>query len=311
MTGWLRLFFAILVDKSPTTLIVPTTINELYQTPEDYYYSFWLGSFLRLIRLLGNNLAVALPGLYIALVVYHPELIPTQLALTIAGTRARIPVPLIAEVLILDVAVEVFRGAGLRLPGAVGQTLGVVAGVVLGLTAVQAGFISPATLVVIAVAAIASFTGLNYSMGIAWRLLKFLMTIAAGVLGLYGLTIAGVWILTHAADLKSFGVSYLAPWAPLQWRELADGPVRKPFWARWPGRRPFVPAMNYGPVVPNRRMTSLLSKEKTLIGPWLYWSLITITTLSYGLSIFPTTQREKWTPMPIWLCPSAQSSHYR
>jgi hypothetical protein len=150
---------AILVDKSTTSLLVPVTINELYQTPEDYYLSFWVGSFLRLIRLLGNNLAVALPGLYIAVTDFHPELLPTQLALAIAGTRTRVPVPLLAEL--------------------------------------------------------------------------FIMEIAAALFGLHGLTIAGILVLVHAADLKSFGVSYLAPWAPLQWEELGDAPVRKPFWARW------------------------------------------------------------------------------
>lgn len=224
---------AILVDKSATALLVPVTINELYQTPEDYYLSFWLGSFLRLIRLLGNNLAVALPGLYIAVTGFHPELLPTKLALVIAGTRIRVPVPLVTELFIWEIAVEVFREAGLRLPGAVGQTLGVVVGVVLGLTAVQAGFVSPATLVVVTITAIASFTGPNYEVGVTWRLLKYLLTAAAALLGLYGLTIAGLLVLVHAADLKSFGVSYLAPWAPLQWEELGDAPVRKPFWARW------------------------------------------------------------------------------
>ncbi|NLM37219.1 MAG: spore germination protein [Firmicutes bacterium] len=224
---------AVFVDKSATALLVPVTINELYQTPEDYYLSFWVGSFLRLIRLLGNNLAVALPGLYIAVTNFHPELLPTRLALAIAGTRIRVPVPLVAEVFICEIAVEVFREAGLRLPGAVGQNLGVVAGVVLGLTAVEAGFVSPATLVVVAVTAIASFTGPNYEVGVSWRLLKFTLMIAAALFGLHGLTIAGILVLTHAADLKSFGVSYLAPWAPLQWEELGDAPVRKPFWARW------------------------------------------------------------------------------
>ncbi len=224
---------AILVDKSPSTLVVPVTINELYQTSEDYYFSFWVGSFLRLIRLLGNNLAVAFPGLYIALVVYHPELLPTELAVAISATRMRVPTPLIAELFILEIAVEIFREGGLRLPGSIGQTLGVVAGVVLGITAVQAGFVSPATLVVVAVTAIASFTGPNYEMGLAWRILKLALTIAASLFGLYGLTMAGMMILAHAADLKSFGVSYLAPWAPLQWEELGDAPVRKPFWGRW------------------------------------------------------------------------------
>lgn len=224
---------AIFVDKSVTALLVPVTVNELYQTPEDYYLSFWVGSFLRLIRLLGNNLAVALPGLYIAVTNFHPELLPTRLALAIAGTRTRVPVPLVAELFIWEIAVEVFREAGLRLPGAVGQTLGVVTGVVLGLTAVQAGFVSPATLAVVSVTAIASFTGPNYEVGVSWRLIKFALAIAAALFGLHGLTIAGIVVLVHAADLKSFGVSYLAPWAPLQWEELGDAPVRKPFWARW------------------------------------------------------------------------------
>ncbi|HEY8464914.1 MAG TPA: spore germination protein [Bacillota bacterium] len=223
---------AILVDKSPAAVIVPTTINEMYQTPEDYYYSFWLGSFLRLIRLIGNNLAVVLPGLYIALVAYHSELLPTQLLLSIAGTASRVPLPIIAELLLMEIIVEIFREAGLRLPGAVGQTLGVVAGIVLGLSAVQAGFVSPATLGVTAVTAIASFSGPNYAVGITWRLLKFVMMFAAAIIGLYGIILSGMLILFHAADVKSFGVSYLAPWAPLQWNELLDGPVRKPFWAR-------------------------------------------------------------------------------
>ncbi|MGE5530131.1 MAG: spore germination protein [Patescibacteria group bacterium] len=227
---------AILADKSPFAILVPVTVNELYQSAEDYYFDFWLGGFLRLVRLLGNNLAVALPGLYVALAAVHPGLLPTQFALALAAARLRIPIPLVAEVLLLELAVEFFREAGLRLPGMIGQTLGIVAGVVVGITSVQAGIVSPATLVVVAVTAIASFTGPNYAMGIAWRLLKYILLFAAAAFGLYGMTIAGMLILAHAADVKSFGVSFLAPWAPLQWTELADAPIRAPFWLKW--RRP-------------------------------------------------------------------------
>ncbi|HEX3048133.1 MAG TPA: spore germination protein, partial [Bacillota bacterium] len=217
---------AILVDKSPFTIIVPTTVNELYQSPEDYYFDFWLGSFLRLLRLLGNNLAVALPGLYVALVSVNPELLPTQFALAITAARAHIPFPLIVEVLILEFTVEIFREAGLRLPGTIGETMGVVGGIVLGIAGVQSGLVSPATLVVVIITAIASFSGPNYSVTIAWRLLKYLLLFGAAIFGFFGLTVVGVGVLLHAADLKSFGVSYLAPWSPPQWRELADGPVR-------------------------------------------------------------------------------------
>ena len=123
---------------------------------------------------------MALPGLYVALVAVNPELLPTQFALAMPAARMRIPIPLVAEVLLLELAVEFFREAGLRLPGTIGETLGIVAGVVLGITGVQAGIVSPATLVVVAVTAVASFTGPNYAVGIAWRLLKYILLIAAG-----------------------------------------------------------------------------------------------------------------------------------
>jgi hypothetical protein len=80
---------------------------------------------------------------------------------------------------------------------------------------------------------VASYTGPNYAVGLSWRFLKYIMLLAASLFGFFGLTIAGVLILGHMADLKSFGVSYLAPWAPLQWPELANGPVMAPLWSRW------------------------------------------------------------------------------
>ena len=149
---------AILVDKSPFALIVPTTVNELYQSPEDYYFGFYLGSFLRFFRLLGNNLAVALSGLYIALTSFNPELLPTNFAFSIAESRRGIPYPISVEVLFLEIMVEIFREAGLRLPKNVNQTLGIVAGIALAFAAVDTRLVSGATLVVVAIGAIASFS---------------------------------------------------------------------------------------------------------------------------------------------------------
>lgn len=224
---------AILVDKSPFALIAPTTINELYQSPEDYYFGFFLGSFLRFIRLLGNNLAVALPGLYIALTSFNPELLPTSFAFSIAQSRRGIPYPIFIEVLFLEIMVEIFREAGLRLPKNINQTLGVVAGVGLAFAAVQTRLVSGATLAVVSVTAIASFSSPSFSVGIAWRIFKFILIFGASFLGIVGLTLAGIFILAHAATLTSFGVSYLAPWAPLQWCELRDSIFRIPLWLRF------------------------------------------------------------------------------
>jgi hypothetical protein len=224
---------AILVDKSPSALIVPTTVNELYQSSEDYYFDFWLGSFLRLIRLLGNNLAVVLPGLYVALVGINPELLPDKLAMNIAASRLGAPFPIVGEVLLIETIIEIFREASLRLPAAIASTLGVVAGIVLGFATVQIGLVASSTLIVSVITAIASYSGPDYAVGIAWRLLKFFMILGAALAGLYGLSIFGIYIICHLATLQSFGVSYLAPWAPLQPAALGDAPVRMPLWLRF------------------------------------------------------------------------------
>lgn len=223
---------AILVDKSPFALIVPVTVNELYQTPEDYYLGYWLGTLLRGIRLLGNNLAVTLPGLYVALIGVNPELFPTRLLLTVAGLRSGVPLPIVLEVLLTSLGVEIFNEAGLRLPGPLGGSIGVVVGVILGIAAVQAGFVSSPTLVVAVASTIALYSGPNFSVSIAWRILKYFLIIGAALFGIYGLVIFGVLILAHTATLQSFGASYLAPWAPLQPNALGDGPVRKPLWLK-------------------------------------------------------------------------------
>ncbi len=247
---------AILVDKSPFALIAPTTINELYQSPEDYYFGFYLGSFLRFIRLLGNNLAVALPGLYIALASFNPELLPTSFAFSIAQSRRGIPYPLFMEILFLEIMVEVFREAGLRLPKSVNLTLGVVAGVGLAFAAVQTRLVSGASLAVVSITAIASFSAPNFSVGITWRLFKFMLILGAAFLGIVGLTITGIFILAHAATLTSFGASYLAPWGPIQWYELQDSIFRIPLWLRF--RR----AAYYHPINRKRMEKTIKSNRK-------------------------------------------------
>lgn len=223
---------AILVDKSPSALLVPVTVNELYQTPDDYYLGFWLGTFLRLIRLLGNNLAVALPGLYVALVGINPELLPTTLLITIASLRQGAPFPLVLEVLFASIAIEIFFEAGLRMPGTVASIGGVVVGVVLGFATIQAGLISSPTLVISIIASITLLSGPNYSVSIAWRILKYLLIFGGAVFGLFGLVLIGVLVFAHLATLQSFGTSYLAPWAPLQPEALGDAFIRQPLWLK-------------------------------------------------------------------------------
>lgn len=241
LAGILEGRVAILVDGSSHAIIVPVTVNDLYQSPEDYYFAFWFGSFLRFFRIVGNNVAVALPGLYVALVGVNPELLPIKFTLAVAGSRIGVAIPLVIELLIMEITVEIFREASLRLPTTVSQTLGVTAGLILGIAAVGAGLVSNATLVVVIVTAIASYTGPNYDIGLSWRILKYVLIFAAAFLGLFGLTFTGLMILAHAAIQNSFGTAYLSPWAPLRPRELNDTVIRRPLWL---GRR----AATYHPI---------------------------------------------------------------
>ncbi|HEX3046751.1 MAG TPA: spore germination protein [Bacillota bacterium] len=222
----------IIVDGSSSGIIVPVTVNELYQSPEDYYFPFWFGVFLRFFRILGNNIAVTLPGLYIAMLGVNPALLPIKFTLTAAGGRIGVAIPLVIEILFMEFVVEIFREGSLRLPTPVSQTLGVASGIILGYAAVNAGIVSNVTLIVSIIAAIASYSGPNYEIGISWRILRFGLIFAGAAFGLYGLTIGGLIILSHAAIQNSFGISYLSPWAPLLPMELIDTVFRRPLWLK-------------------------------------------------------------------------------
>jgi spore germination protein len=226
--GLLEGRFAIICDNSPFVILAPTTINTSMHSPEDYYLSYVLATFFRFIRFVGTFTALTLPALYISLVAYHPEMIPTSLALSIAATRVRIPFPAITEAFILEIALEFLREAGVRLPGPLGQIIGIVGGLVIGDAAVRAGIVSPIMVIVVATAAITSFLIPTYSVVIALRSLRFPLMLLAAFLGIFGVAIGLLAILAHLATLKSFGVSMLYPWSPLRIRELQDTIIRFP-----------------------------------------------------------------------------------
>ncbi|MGE5557427.1 MAG: spore germination protein [Bacillota bacterium] len=223
---------AVFVDHSPEVVIVPITLNDLYQAPDDYYFDYWSGSLIRIVRFIGNILAVGLPGLYIALVGSSPQLIPINLALTIAGFRIGMTFPLYLEVLMAEIMVELLREAGLRLPRGTNQTLGATVGIIVGFILIQTGYISTPTLIVVGVSAIASFSSPNYSIGLTWRILKYILLFSASLLGFYGFILGSAFILAHLAGLSSFGAPYLVPWGPWQTTGTFDSVIRAPHWLR-------------------------------------------------------------------------------
>ncbi|GAF63284.1 hypothetical protein BTS2_0175 [Bacillus sp. TS-2] len=213
----------ILVEGSPFALIIPTTFDILLQSPDDYYERWIAGSFIRLLRYIAIIFTLFLSSIYISLVSFHPGLLPDELALTIMNTRMEIPFPPIIEALIMEATIEFLREAGIRLPTPLGQTIGLVGGVIIGQAAVEAHIVSSVMVIIISLTAIASFCVPQYNFGLSFRLLRFGTIILAGLFGLFGVICFLILITIHLASLQNFGVHYFSLKLSLrnhEWRDL-------------------------------------------------------------------------------------------
>lgn len=226
---------AIFLDSNPYVLVVPSTMFDQLHTQEDYYLRPLYGSFLRLVRTLAFYISFLLPGFYLAIVLFHKEMIPTELLLAISGARERVPFPSFVEVIIMEISFELIREAGLRVPGAMGNTIGIVGALILGQAAVQANIVSPILVIIVAVTGLASFAVPNYSLQFGLRITRFAYIALGTILGFVGI-VFGLFIQMHMmASLKSFGVPYLSPMAPTT-GTTGDVVFRKPVfdWERRP-----------------------------------------------------------------------------
>lgn len=219
---------AILVDNSPFAIIIPATLPGLFQTPDDYYQRWINSSMLRFIRLLAIFTALILPALYIAVTSYHTSIIPTKLAYSIAASREGVPFPAFVETIIMEIALAFLIEAVVRLPKAIGSTIGIVGGLILGQAAVSAGIVSPIMIIIVSVTAIASFITPNYEVSSAFRISRFLLIICASVIGLYGIALGLIILLIHLVKLKSFGIPYLSPMVHPHKKDLKDLFIRAP-----------------------------------------------------------------------------------
>ncbi len=201
----------IIVDGSPMALLAPGNLASFFQSPEDYYERFPYGGPLRALRYVAGVIALVFPALYVAISLFHQEMLPTKLALAIAGSHVPVPFPVLVEALLMEVALELIRESSVRLPDPVGQTMGFVGALLLGDAAVSAGLVSPIMVIVVAVTGLASFTIPHYPTGLAIRLLRFLLLFSSAWLGLFGLMAGLMAIALHLGALTSFGVPYLEP----------------------------------------------------------------------------------------------------
>ncbi len=228
---------AILVDNTPFVLLAPATFNNMMMAPEDYYVHWPVATFVRVMRYIAALLALTLPSIYIILTSFHPEIFPVELGVFIAGSREGRPFPVLTEILMMEITMEILREATIRLPGAFGQAISVVGTLVVGQAAVRAGLVSAVVIIITGSTAVASFAVPSMALAFAVRLLRFPLMLLSGMFGATGMFVGLYILLVHLACLRSFGVEYLAPFGPLYWSDLKDAVLRLPL--RFLRRRPW------------------------------------------------------------------------
>ncbi|GAA0728323.1 spore germination protein [Clostridium malenominatum] len=219
---------AILVDNSPFVIIVPTTLPNLFQSPDDYYQRWMYGSVFRLIRFISIILSIVLPSLYVAVTSFHPAIIPTKLAYFIAASREGVPFPAFIEAIIMEISMALLTESVVRLPKPIGSTIGIVGGLIIGQAAVSAGIVSPIMIIIVSITTITSFTTPSYQVTSAFRIIRFILIICSSIMGLYGIMLCLLIVLAHLIRLKSFGVSYLAPFSNPKKGDFKDMIIRFP-----------------------------------------------------------------------------------
>ncbi|MBY0121707.1 spore germination protein [Bacillus sp. S/N-304-OC-R1] len=207
-------YIILIMENSPASLIVPATFWSFFHTSEDYYMRFLYGNFTRALRAVGMFITIFASAIYVSITNYHTEMIPPDLLLAIASTREKVPFPALFEVFLMEIAFELIREGGLRVPAPIGPTIGIVGALILGQAAVQANIVSPIVVIVVALSGLSSFTVGDLSMNFTIRLIRFCFLIAGGLFGFYGMTALFTAGIFYLVSLKSFGVPYLAPMTP-------------------------------------------------------------------------------------------------
>lgn len=224
----------VLCDNSPIAIILPTTMNNFLKTADDYYNRTIAASFARLIRYVAAFMSFTLPGLYLAVTNFHTQILPTPLILAFYEARLGCPFPQLIEVLMMELSFELLREAGIRLPGAMGNTIGIVGGLIIGQAAVDANLVSPIVVILVAFTALCSFAIPSEEFAFSFRILKFAVIMMSAWLGYFGFLISLMVILLHLAKLKSCGYPYMMPFVG---SELTGGEDEKDSIIRFPLRR--------------------------------------------------------------------------
>lgn len=220
---------AIILDGSPFAMIVPITMHTLMHSPEDAALKWHFASGLRMIRFVALLAATMLPAFYLAITTFHQEMIPTDLLIAIAKAKENVPFPTLVEILLMEIGFELIREAGIRIPGIIGNTLGIIGALILGEAAVSANIVSPILIIIVALTGLSNFAIPNYSLAFGARITRFYFIAAGAFLGFYGIALAFIAYILMLANIKSFGVPFLSILSP-KTKRSRDIFLRYPIW---------------------------------------------------------------------------------
>lgn len=218
----------VLLNGSPDAAICPTSFLEMFSSPEDFYNRWLTASLLRIIRFFGLFITILLTSSYVSVLTFHPEMLPPALLTILSESRNRVPFPPVVEVVFIELIIEILREAGIRMPTKIGQTIGIVGGIVIGTASVQAGLASNILIVLVSVSALLSFVPPNFLMSNAIRLVRYGFILIAGVLGMYGQFLMLAFLFAHLLDLTSLGAPYMTAGVPRKWTDLLNSLFRAP-----------------------------------------------------------------------------------
>lgn len=221
--------FCIIVNGNPSVLIGPTDLAFLIKSPEDLHTPWFYVSLERLLRFFGLFFSIFLPGFWIAICAFNTDQIPFSLLATVSTSRNGLPLSTTMEMYLMLLMFELFREAGVRLPRAVGQTVSVVGGLIVGNAAIDAGLTSPTMLVMAAITAVATFSLVNQTLTGTVTVLRFAVLIFASALGMLGFFLALTAIVIHVCSLESFGRPYMAPLATMRFGAMMQAFLQKPW----------------------------------------------------------------------------------
>ena len=205
---------ALFVDGSPYALIAPITLFHLMNASDDTFMRWQYGTFVRVIRLMGALMSLLLPGIYVAVTLFHVHLIPLNLLTSIAETRARVPFSVIVEVVFMELSFYLINEAGTRIPSQLGSALGLVGALILGQAAVEASIISPILIIVISLTGLGGYAIPSYGLSVGVQIARMAFVVLGGLLGIYGLVLGVALMTGYLSQMESFGEKYLAPVAP-------------------------------------------------------------------------------------------------